>query len=253
MSKNEITSVKNALRILQCFQLDAPIKGVTDIAEETGISKSTVHRLLQTLQQEGFVKQRKNYAKYELGMTILKLHTIYSQNSTLYNATLDTLLTLSEQTNGVAHIAVFEHEAIVYLNKVAKQQVIELKSHIGHTNFVHCTATGRVLLAHQCDDVVQRVLRQPLKRFTPRTLIEPSRLYEELAHVRKQGYAVVEGEYNVTMTSMAVPIVNPTGHVIAAVNIVIPSKQLDDLKKQRYITLLQHEAMRVKKRLAAYR
>lgn len=245
----ELNSVKNALRILRAFKITDHQKGVLELADELGISKSSVHRLLKTLESEGFVTKAKNNAKYELGMSLIELNSIYLKHLDIYDVTLESMMKLVTLTGETSHLAILKNDAIVYLNKISNQQTVEIASHIGHSNYLHCTASGRVLLADSTNATIKRILEKPLERFTPRTIVDANLLQKELQNTKEKGYAVIQGEYRANMTSIAVPIKNLQSKVIAAMNIVAPTNRLTDEKINYYIRLLREESAKITKKI----
>lgn len=248
-NSGELNSVKNALKILKAFKINAHQKGVLDLADELGISKSSVHRLLKTLESEGFVTKAKNNAKYELGMSLIELNTIYLKHLDIYDVTLESMMKLVTLTGETSHLAILENDAIVYLNKLSNQQSVEVESHIGHSNYIHCTASGRVLLAYSSTATINRIMEQPLMRFTRNTIVDAHLLLKELQNTKKIGYAVVQGEYRANMTSIALPIKNLQGKVIAALNIVAPTNRLTEEKINYYVRLLREESSKITKKI----
>lgn len=248
-NNGELNSVKNALKILKAFKINDHQKGVLDLADELGISKSSVHRLLKTLESEGFVTKAKNNAKYELGMSLIELNSIYLKHLDIYDVTLESMMKLITLTGETSHLAILKNDAIVYLNKLSNQQTVEVESHIGHSNYLHCTASGRVLLAYSSTTTIKRIIEQPLERFTPLTIVDAILLQKELQNTKEKGYAVVRGEYRANMTSIAVPIKNLQSKVIAALNIVAPTNRLTDEKINYYIRLLREESAKITKKI----
>ena len=245
----ELNSVKNALKILKAFKINDHQKGVLDLADQLEISKSSVHRLLKTLESEGFVTKAKNNAKYELGMSLIELNSIYLKHLDIYDVTLESMMKLITLTGETSHLAILKNDVIVYINKLSNQQTVEVESHIGHSNYIHCTASGRVLLAFSNPATINRIIEQPLMRFTPRTIVDANLLLKELQNTKEKGFAIVQGEYRDTMTSIAVPIKNIQGKVIAALNIVAPTKRLTDEKINYYVRLLREESAKITKKI----
>lgn len=245
----ELTSVKNALRILRSFTMENNQKGVLEIARELGISKSSVHRILQTLSTEGFVKQARNSSKYELGLSVVELNSIYLQHLDIYEESLNSLIELTKKTGETSHLAVLENENIVYLNKVEFSPSLGIRSHIGYHNSIHCTGTGKVLLAYSEPDVLNRILQKPLERITDKTITDPNVLLKELETVKLLGYGMAKGESRDQITSIAVPVRNYKGNVIAAINLVGPSTKFADEKIKYYLNLLLSEAAIISRRI----
>ncbi len=246
---NELSSVKNALRVLRSFTMDINQRGVLELSKELGISKSSVHRILQTLASEGFVKKAKQSTKYELGISVVELNSIYLKHLDIYEESLNSLIAITKKTGDTSHLAILENDSIVYLNKVEFSPSLKINTHIGHHNYIHCTATGKVLLAFSEPDVLHRMFQKPLERLTKYTITDPNVLLKELEEIKALGYRIVRGEYKEKNTSIAVPIKNYKGNVIAAINIVGPSIKYSEDRIKYTINLLLEESAVISKRL----
>lgn len=246
---NELTSVKNALRVLRSFTMENNQRGVLDLSKELGISKSSVHRILQTLASEGFVKKARNSSKYELGISVVELNSIYLHHLDIYEESLNSLINLTKKTGETSHLAILKDDKIVYLNKVEFSPSFKIKSHIGHHNYIHCTGTGKVLLAFSEPEVLNRILQKPLERLTDNTITNPNILLKELEKIKDRGYGIARGEYRENITSVAVPIKNHQGNVIAAINIVGPSNKFTEDRIKYFLNLLLEEAADISKRI----
>lgn len=248
-TNNELSSVKNALRVLRSFTMDHNQRGVLELSKELGISKSSVHRILHTLASEGFVQKTNHSAKYELGISVVELNSIYLRNLDIYEESLNSLNVLTKKTGEPSHLAILENDRIVYLNKVEFSPSLKVNTHIGHHNYIHCTGTGKVLLAHSEPDVLNRILQKPLKRVTDKTITDPNVLLKELEKIKALGYAIARGEYRKNNTSIAVPIKNYKGNVIAAINVVGPSIKFSEERIKYTLNLLLEETAIISKRL----
>lgn len=246
---NELSSVKNALKILRSFTMEQPKKGVLDISRELNISKSSVHRILQTLASEGFVKKSNDCSKYELGISVIELNSIYLRHLDLYEESYENLMSLSQKTGETCHLAILKDYHIVYLNKVELAPSSNVQSHVGHHNHIHCTGTGKVLLAFSEPEVIQYVLEKGLEKVTEKTITDPAVLLEELAQIRQQGYGIVQGEYKEQMTSIAVPIRNYRGQVIAAINLVGLTSRFTEDRTKYIVQLLREESEAISKKM----
>lgn len=225
-----LSSVKNALRILRSFSMDEPEKKISNLAESLGISKSAVSRLMSTLASEGFVKKDPETQQYRLGVSVLALSSIVTSHMEIHKEALPVLHQLVEETKETAHIAILEGTDLVYLHKVECKQPIRIFSYVGSRNPAYCTSAGKALLAFQDERVVERIIEQGLVRHTPTTITDPDELRACLKKIREQGYATSDSELKEGVTSVAAPIRDYTGRVIAAVNVVGPNYRIDSKK-----------------------
>ncbi|MBN2910845.1 IclR family transcriptional regulator [Polycladomyces sp. WAk] len=222
-----LSSVKNALRILRSFSLEEPEKKVTDLAASLGLGKSTVSRLLATLASEGFVAKDPETQKYRLGLTILHLNTIVTSNLEINRESLPILQRLVNEIGETAHIAVMDGLDVVYLNRVECKHPVQILSHVGRRNPVHCTSSGKVILAHQEENLIEQVIEKGLEKYTVKTITDPDDFRDILKTVKEQGYAISIEELREGVASVAAPIRDYTGKVVYAISVIGPIHRMN--------------------------
>lgn len=220
-----VESVRRALRILRCFSVDAPELGVSDIARQLGMHKSTVYRLLGTMEAEGFVHQVDG-ARYALGWRLFELGGAVKGWPATRKVVLRHLQDLVAATNETAHLAVLDEGSVLYVEKVESPRPLRMPSSVGKRVPPHCTALGKVFLAGLTRDELLPLIYQPLRPFTPNTIIDPDRLREELESVRVSGYAVDREEIEEGLMCIAAPIVDDQYVVAAAISISGPASRI---------------------------
>lgn len=238
--ENVLSSVRNALKVLSSFKMEQPQKGVRELAEELGLGKSSVQRILATLASEGFVKKNKETNKYELGVSVLELSSIVLGHLDLHNESLPIIKSLVEKWNETSHLSVLEDLKVVYLCKVESDNSIKLITHSGRHNPPHCTSSGKLLLAHSDPSLLEVIFKRGLEKFTPNTITDPELFRKELAEIYERGYSVSFEELRMGVISVSAPIRDHTGKVTAAINFVGPTHRFS---KQR-INLLANELIR---------
>lgn len=221
------SSLQNALRMLRLFTDEEPEFGVSELAERMGVAKSTVHRLATTLASEGFLVKDAHTGRYRLGASVLALGNVITAQMALYRQALPVLKCLVQLTGETAHLCILDGTEVFYLHKVDGKHPVRLLSYVGKRNPAYCTSSGQVLLAYREDEVVERVIAQGLRRYTAKTIACPNQLRKRLLAIRSQGYAVSAEELHEGVTSIAAPIRNPIGEVIAAVNIAGPTSRVN--------------------------
>jgi IclR family transcriptional regulator, KDG regulon repressor len=237
---NLLSSVRNALKILRSFKMEEPQKGVRELANELGLGKSSVQRILATLASEGFVKKNKETNKYELGVSVLELSSIVLGHLDLHNEALPIIKNLVEKWNETSHLSVLEDQQIIYLCKVESPNSVKLTTHTGLSNPPHCTSSGKLLLAYSDPTLLEIILKRGLEKFTPNTITDPVLFRKELAKIYEKGYSVSYEELRLGVISVSAPIRDYTGKVLAAINFVGPSHRFS---KNR-INLLANELIR---------
>lgn len=221
-----LSSVKNALRILNSFTMDEPEKKVTDIAVELGLNKSTVSRTMATLASEGFVDKDPETKKYRLGLSILTLSGVLNNNIDVYRESQPILNKLVEQIGETAHISILDQLDVVYLQKVECSHPVRFLTHIGKRNPAYSTSSGKVLMAYSSDYIVEKIIRNGLEKYTKNTITDPVVLRQQLEEIRKDGYAYSIEEFSEGVITIAAPIFDYTGKVVSALSIVGPIQRI---------------------------
>lgn len=231
------SSLRNALRLLNLFSVDEPEWQLEDIATALEVGQSTAYRLVHTLIEEGFIVRDPSAKSYRLAASVLALsHTIMTKVD-LCHLSIPILEKLAEVTGETAHIGVFKDYQVLYLLKMDSSYPVHLLSHAGRKNPVHCTSTGQVLLAYQSEETIEQVINKGLTGYTSTTITDPIKLKNLLKTIRTQGYAISQEELHEGVVSIAAPVRNSKGNVIAAVSIAGPTLRLN---KQTLPKLIKH-------------
>lgn len=216
-----VQSVERAFSVLNA--LTAGPAGVSEIAERTGLPKSTVARMLGTLVELGAVEQSELLGVYALGELIIDLSAAASPGRNLVTLARPFLEELAARTGEAAGLSMLDGAKVYYLDQVDSDHEVQVRDWTGESIDAHVVPSGMVLLAYGDDETVDEALRGPLQRLTARTLTDAGAVRDRLAAVREQGYAWGLEEMSDGLNSVAGPIVNPAGSVIAAVHVHGPS------------------------------
>lgn len=223
---NLLSSVKNALQILRSFTMEEPEKKISDLSSTLGLNKSTVSRTMATLASEGFVYKDPDTKKYRLGLTILALSGIVNSTMNVYRESEPILHKLVEDIGETAHISVLDHLDTVYIQKVECHHPVRFLTHIGKRNPAYCTSSGKVLLAYAEDKIVDKAIENGLQPFTSHTITDPETLRSSLKLIKEEGFAYSNEEFLEGVNSIAAPIYDYTGKVIAALTVVGPKQRI---------------------------
>lgn len=226
MTRTKQSSLKNALHILKSFSADDPELSLDEIVEQVAVSKSTACRLIQTLQSEGFMTQHTRSNTYALGVSILSLSNMMSNQFYGLKEMTGFLKKLTHITGESSHIAVLQGNEVVYLKKEDNQHRVQLRSHIGKRNPAHCTASGLALLGYLSNRELAALYKDGFEMETPFSISSIDQLTERLEVGRKQGYFTSDREMVETVLSIGAPIFNKDGEVIASISIAGPRKRL---------------------------
>jgi DNA-binding IclR family transcriptional regulator len=225
-----IQSVARAVSILEYLAAHKLGDGLTNISRGVGLSKSTTHSLISTLEQMGYVQQDQNSGKYSLGLKLFELGQAMHASMDLRTIAMPYLHALAKKYEETVHLAVLPKGEVVYIDKVDSPRSIRIASQIGGRNPAHCTGVGKVLLADLPEAELDKALRgRRLQRFTPNTIADPDKLKLHLDKVRADGYAQDEEEIEIGLSCVAAPVKNHRGVVIAAISLSGPSGRIGSL------------------------
>ncbi len=223
---HNIQSIERAAAIMRSFNELEPELGVTELGQRLHLHKSTVSRILSTLQKEGFVSQNPATGKYRLGVGLISLAGVALGRVDVRAAAYYHLDDLVQQTQESASVSVLDGaEAVIVLNKPSPKPV-RYVNWIGRRLPLHCTSSGKILLSGIEADKRFGLLSKPLRRYTDLTITSPQLLDEELGRVVAQGYAVADEEYELGYSAIAAPVYHHEGHVAGAISISGPSFRL---------------------------
>jgi DNA-binding IclR family transcriptional regulator len=211
--------------------------GISALADRLGLAKSTVHRLASTLVEAGMLEQNKETGKYRLGLAVFELGSLVRRKIDISLEAKPWLMTLREQTGETVDLSILDHGGVVCVNFLESKKVNRTSSGIGLRKPVHCTAEGKALIAFQPPLMIERIINAGLERRTPRTMIDPAALQEELAKIRGRGYAMDDEEYELGVRGIASPIRDDSGNSVAAVGVNGPAQRLT---KNRLRALAEH-------------
>jgi DNA-binding IclR family transcriptional regulator len=246
-SAPSVQSVDRALTILAILARSGEA-GVTDIAAELGVHKSTAFRLVATLEAHGLVEQNEDRGKYRLGVGVLRLAGATTARLDVVQEARPICRKLAADTGETVNVAVLSDRSALYLDQVAGQSALQSHNWVGQHIPLHATSNGKVLLSGLSDDELDKRLPR-LPAYTSGTVTSKAKLRRGLAEVREQGFAVAVDELEVGLTAIAAPIHNAHGDVIASLSVSGPTFRLDGTKLKELTPLVQDAAGEVSRRL----
>lgn len=247
--RTRLSSVANSLRLIKAFSEDEYEIGISDLAKRLGLAKSTVHRLASTLLEQGMLEQNPADGKYHLGLALFELGTMVRRKMDFTAEARPFLRTLMEKTGETVHLAILDHDSILYVITHESKQALRMGSKVGTRAPVHSTAVGKVLLASQPEEEIERIVARGLPQSTPGTIVEAKALRRELALVKAQGHAVDDEESEIGLRAIAAPIRNYSGDVVAAISIAGPVHRMTKKALLSWLRELVDAAEAVSQRL----
>jgi IclR family pca regulon transcriptional regulator len=239
---NYMTSLARGLEVMRGFSREKRMS-IAQLARKTGIPRASVRRCLYTLSQLGYVgtDDGRNYA---LRPKVLGLGHAYLSSTPLVIAAQPFLDRVSEAVNESCSLATLDGEHILYLARSVTSRIISVTLNVGSRLPAHCTSIGYVLLANLADKDLDLFLENAeLKAYTERTLTSPEKLREQLEQVRQADYAIADRLMELAVRSIAVPVRNAAGTVVAGINVIVEAGRVS-LRDMRalYLPHLQSAA-----------
>jgi DNA-binding IclR family transcriptional regulator len=223
-----IRAIDRAVHILQSFSRSETELSLGELAERTGLSKSTAFRILQTLQGHRFIAYNPSSNRYSLGIKLFELGGIVFSTlkfRTVAEPFLDRLCHKGERT---VLAATLEDGELFYIDQRERKASSRLVSQIGKRRPPHFGMLGKTLMAYLSEEEVDALLqRYPLEKIAPRAVVNPRIYKKHLKEIRTKGYTFEDNEAIVGMVGIAAPVRNHLGEVFAAVGVTFPSFNVD--------------------------
>ena len=215
-----VPALTRGLDILRLFKRTRPVIGAPEIARELGIPRSTAHRLVQVLEAMGFLQRTNGDRDYTLGPAVLTIGFEYLGSLDVVELAEPLLSRLRDETGYSAHLVTRNGTEIVYLSRYPGRSTISSSIAVGATLPAHATVIGRALLADLSGDALRALYAgHPMPRFTDQTPTTIAKLEALLADDRRRGYVAGTSFFEPGLTTVAAPVRDRTGAVIAAISI----------------------------------
>jgi DNA-binding IclR family transcriptional regulator len=215
--RNRVRSVDRAVSLLVALGSWEGGAGVTEIAESLRLQRSTASRLLATLNKHGLVQRDDESGKYRLGLALVLLGTHAGKTIDLKSIARPQLQAVARAIQETTSLGVLDQDRVARL--VWSDPLGRLHEQVGRTYPLHATAPGKVLLSSQPEREVIRLANAGFVPYTPRTIVRVDSLLEEIARVRARGFATAFGEHEPAVNSVAMPVYDDRGSVVAAVEV----------------------------------
>jgi DNA-binding IclR family transcriptional regulator len=207
------------MAILDAFRPGAAELSLTQLAHRTGLPVSTAYRHATELVELGALENCER-GGYRIGLKLWEVASLAGRARSLREIAQPYMLDLYEATHENVHLAVLDGFEALYIEKTTGHRSVAIKSREARRLPLHATGVGKVLLAHSSDEFVQEVVGRGLNSFTPHTIVLPAQLIRALAEVRRAGFARSQEELTLGTVSVAAPIRDADGTVVAALSLV---------------------------------
>jgi len=234
-----VAAVNKVFAILLALGENSQI-GISELSQRLVMSKSTVHRFLQTLKGLGYVAQEEDTDRYRLTIKLFELGSKALESVDLVREADVQMRLLSKLTREAIHLGAFDDNSIVYIHKIDADYDLRMQSRIGRRNPLYSTAIGKVLLASMDPVEARNVLTDVVfRKSTQKTLASADAVLSILPRVREQGYGEDNEEQEDGLQCIAVPVFDRFGRVVAGLSISFPSMRCGADTKAHYVALLK--------------
>lgn len=244
-------SVLKAFDLLEHFHPDKPAWGVRELAQHIGANKSTIYRLLATLEHIGVLQQHPETEKYSLGLKLFELGHRVGIQSALVNKTHDILEEVTKEITENVHLGILQSNEVLVVDKVDSPKGLKLNFQLGSRSPLHCTSMGKTLLAfaEKQEEIIEEL---DLFSKTPYSLTQKMGLIAALNQIRKDGFALDREEYELGLICLGVPVFNQNGKAVAALSASGPANRFREEALKDYVAILQKGASAIQQKIGNF-
>src|SRR5580700_9702794 len=241
--RSGVQSLGRAFAILEQVARHREGIGLAELSKLVGLHNSTTFHLAKTMVSLGYLRQEKETKRYRVGRPLFALAASALDEIEMVNVATPIMEELSRETGESSHFAVRMGDAVVVIARTSGPGAFQLTDRVGVVRPAHCTALGKVILASLRPDQLKRFLeRVELKPSTKKSITEPAVLLREIAEIRRSGIAFDDGEFNLEVRCVAVPVKDFTGQIIGALGISGPVWRLSIQALQSRARVVQRAA-----------
>jgi IclR family acetate operon transcriptional repressor len=224
-----VQSVDRALSIIETLAEDDEGYRLSDLAVRTGLSTSTVHRLLATLEKRRFVQFDRDGSKWHVGAQSFSVGATFARRRNFTAQAMPYLRKLRDQTRETANLAVVDDEAIIVLTRIESREIMRSLTKVGGRVAMVASGVGKAVLATYSDQDVNGIIcRQGMPRLTEKSIVRPSELFRELQIIRRQGYAVDDEEARMGLRCVAAVVYSDCSEPLAAISVSGMTSRITD-------------------------
>lgn len=230
-SPRPIQAVDRALSLLELLSHDDEGARLCDLAERSGLPASTVHRLLTTMAERRFVQFSPMEGSWRIGQASHRVGTAFARRGNLAGTALPLLRQLRDKVRETVNLAITDADEIVILSQLESRDIVRAITRPGGRLPMTSSGLGKAILAHYPAREVERIVQHfGLPRFTPRSVVRPGDLTEELARICRQGFALDDEQAHIGLRCVAAALFDATGDPIGAISLSGPTTRLSDAR-----------------------
>lgn len=247
--EHSVQSVDRSLDVLEALASEQGGLGVTEIATKVDLHKSTVHRLLSTLLERGYV-EKNDEGTYHIGLKLIEVVSVYLNSLELQTEARPHIAQISTELGLTSHLGVLDGDQVVYIEKMDVYSVVKLYSQIGLRVHAYCSSLGKCLLSNFSREELDIIMKDcSFNKFTANTISSLDELHEELKKVRVQGWGMDNQEFDMNNRCIGAPIYDYRGEIIAAISASGPPSLLTEDRIPNVSEYVMKQAKEISKRM----
>ena len=235
-----VQSIDRAFQVLKALAVEP--SGITDLAQKIGLPKSTVARMLSSLEEQGAVSREADGTVYSIGVGLVELAGAIDGTAGLTTAVRPHLVWLSDQLGEAAGFSVPTGYTIQYTAQVESPNPVQVRDYTGLTVPMHIGPSGLCVMAHWPAEEINRYLSRTLEAYTPKTVVDPSKIRDRLAEIREVGHLWIREEFAEGINSVAAPVLADGGRALGAIHVHGPTYRFPTVKTDESIASMVEEA-----------
>ncbi|MFO7751487.1 MAG: IclR family transcriptional regulator [Desulfobacteraceae bacterium] len=227
--EKKLNSIEKAVKILLTFQESSQSRGIRDLSSELGFSPATVQRILKTLKSYDFVRQDPSTRQYYIGNVFYRFLQALQASNTLTSYARRYMEELASKTRETVHVNIIEGGHRLCIDTIESPRTLKAGMPVGHRSPLHAGGSAKCLLAFSSDEFIREYMAgSDLEAVTDNTITEAKALKEEIARIRKNGYARSLGERTPGLGSLSAPVLDHNGNVQASLSLAVPEIRISD-------------------------
>lgn len=249
--KYPVQTVEKALEIIELLTGNQYIDGVSisELSKELDLGKSTVHRIIETMEAKGYIHQDNDTKKYHLSWKLFELGNSIPRRRNLFTMDTTLLQALCDKFQETVNMGVRVDDSVVTIHKINPTSSLIANLQIGTREALHATAMGKALMSQMTrEEIVKLLGTGPYEQFTSKTIKDVNQLTENINIIRGRGYSLDDEEYSAGLTCISVPLKNYRNEIVAAISISGATIRMTEDK----LNEIQKELKHVAERLSAY-
>jgi DNA-binding IclR family transcriptional regulator len=250
MEAKGVQTLNRTLDIIELLAVCREGMGVSEVSQQIGLHKSTVHRLLNALVQRGYIEKLMPGGQYRIGLKFIEISALHLNHLELKTEAVPILRQLSDSLGQTVHLAIRDGQDVVYIEKIEPKSSLRMYSQIGRRIPLYCSALGKSLVSDLVPEVLQALARGlTYKAFSERTLTNHTGFIQAVNQSRARGWSVDDGEYEQGIRCFGAAIRDYTGHIIAAVSATGERPDFPPEQDERQISAVLLAAQSISQRM----